>query len=88
MTWQHGGLRRADMLLLKRAGVQTRGVKVDGGWRVTGQKVWTSGAQHCNRGFATVRTNPDAANKTFEIFNYLNMDANSWRNGFAALAAD
>jgi alkylation response protein AidB-like acyl-CoA dehydrogenase len=43
------------------AGVQTRGVKVAGGWRVTGQKVWTSGAQYCNRGFATVRTDPDAA---------------------------
>jgi alkylation response protein AidB-like acyl-CoA dehydrogenase len=43
------------------AAVQTRGVKVDGGWRVSGQKVWTSGAHLCNRGFATVRTNPDAA---------------------------
>jgi len=43
------------------AAVQTRGVKVDGGWRVSGQKVWTSGAHFCNRGFATVRTNPDAA---------------------------
>ena len=43
------------------AAVQTRGSKVDGGWRVSGQKVWTSGAHLCNRGFATVRTNPDAA---------------------------
>ena len=42
------------------AGAQTRGIKVEGGWRVTGQKVWTSGAQTCNRGFATVRTDPDA----------------------------
>ena len=42
------------------AAVKTRGVKVDGGWRVTGQKVWTSEAQICNRGFATVRTDPDA----------------------------
>jgi alkylation response protein AidB-like acyl-CoA dehydrogenase len=42
------------------AAVQTRGVKVDGGWRVTGQKVWTSGAQHSNRGLATVRTDPAA----------------------------
>ena len=43
------------------AAVKTRAVKVDGGWRVTGQKVWTSLAHLCNRGFATVRTNPDAA---------------------------
>ncbi|MEE3330401.1 MAG: acyl-CoA dehydrogenase [Myxococcota bacterium] len=43
------------------AAVQTRGEKVEGGWRVTGQKVWTSGAHFCNRGFATVRTNPGAS---------------------------
>jgi alkylation response protein AidB-like acyl-CoA dehydrogenase len=42
------------------AGVQTKATKVDGGWRVTGQKVWTSGAQFCNRGLATVRTDPEA----------------------------
>lgn len=41
------------------AAVQTRGTKVEGGWRVTGQKVWTSGAQYCNRGLATVRTDPE-----------------------------
>ncbi|GAA0253214.1 acyl-CoA dehydrogenase [Cryptosporangium japonicum] len=41
------------------AAVQTRGIKVEGGWRVTGQKVWTSGAQYCNRGLATVRTDPE-----------------------------
>lgn len=43
------------------AAVSTRGVKVDGGWRVTGQKVWTSGAHLSSRGFATVRTNPSAS---------------------------
>ncbi len=42
------------------AAVQTRGVKVDGGWRVSGQKVWTSGAHLSSHGFATVRTHPDA----------------------------
>jgi hypothetical protein len=41
------------------AGIRTRGVRVDGGWEVTGQKVWTSGAQFCHRGLATVRTDPD-----------------------------
>jgi alkylation response protein AidB-like acyl-CoA dehydrogenase len=41
------------------AGIRTRGVRVDGGWAVTGQKVWTSGAQYCHRGLATVRTDPD-----------------------------
>jgi alkylation response protein AidB-like acyl-CoA dehydrogenase len=42
------------------AGSRTRAVRVDGGWEVTGQKVWTSGAQYCHRGLATVRTDPDA----------------------------
>ncbi|GAA2250694.1 acyl-CoA dehydrogenase [Actinomadura luteofluorescens] len=42
------------------AAVRTRAVKVDGGWLVNGQKVWTSGAQYCRWGFATVRTDPDA----------------------------
>ncbi|WP_109526669.1 MULTISPECIES: acyl-CoA dehydrogenase [Nocardia] len=38
------------------AAVSTRGVRAEGGWRVTGQKVWTSNAQNCNRGLATIRT--------------------------------
>jgi len=43
------------------AAVQTRGIAVEGGWRVSGQKVWTSNAHLCSHGFATVRTNPGAA---------------------------
>jgi 3-oxochol-4-en-24-oyl-CoA dehydrogenase len=43
------------------AAVRTRATPTDGGWLVTGQKVWTSGAQACNRGFATVRTDAKAA---------------------------
>ena len=42
------------------AAIATRGVRVDGGWRVTGQKVWTTGAQQRDWGFATVRTDPRA----------------------------
>jgi alkylation response protein AidB-like acyl-CoA dehydrogenase len=42
------------------AGIKTRGTKVDGGWLVNGQKVWTSGAREASFGFATIRTNPDA----------------------------
>jgi alkylation response protein AidB-like acyl-CoA dehydrogenase len=41
------------------AAVKTRGTRVDGGWVVNGQKVWTSGAQYCHLGLATVRTDPD-----------------------------
>ena len=42
------------------AAVKTRAIRVDGGWKITGQKVWTSGAQYCQRGLATVRTDPEA----------------------------
>jgi alkylation response protein AidB-like acyl-CoA dehydrogenase len=42
------------------AGIKTRATRVDGGWKINGQKVWTSGAQYCQRGLATVRTDPDA----------------------------
>ena len=42
------------------AGVKTRGTRVDGGWLVNGQKVWTSGAHKARWGLATIRTNPDA----------------------------
>jgi 3-oxochol-4-en-24-oyl-CoA dehydrogenase len=41
------------------AGVKTRGTRVEGGWLVNGQKVWTSGAHVAGMGFATIRTNPD-----------------------------
>ncbi|MBO0866803.1 MAG: acyl-CoA dehydrogenase family protein, partial [Mycobacterium sp.] len=42
------------------AGIKTRAIRVDGGWKINGQKVWTSGAHYCQRGLATVRTDPDA----------------------------
>ncbi|ROO84302.1 hypothetical protein EDD29_1822 [Actinocorallia herbida] len=42
------------------AGVKTKAVRVDGGWVLNGQKVWTSGAHLASYGLATVRTNPDA----------------------------
>jgi alkylation response protein AidB-like acyl-CoA dehydrogenase len=41
------------------AGVKTKATRVDGGWLVNGQKVWTSGAHVSSFGLATVRTNPD-----------------------------
>src|SRR5207237_7954853 len=41
------------------AGIKTKATRVDGGFLVNGQKVWTSGAHVAGMGFATVRTNPD-----------------------------
>ncbi len=41
------------------AGIKTRATRVEGGWKINGQKVWTSGAHYCRRGLATVRTDFD-----------------------------
>ncbi|MBM7230461.1 acyl-CoA dehydrogenase family protein [Dietzia cinnamea] len=46
------------------ASVRTKGVKVDGGWSITGTKVWTSGAQHAEAFIALCRTEPlDTTNR-------------------------
>jgi alkylation response protein AidB-like acyl-CoA dehydrogenase len=42
------------------AAVRTSAKRVDGGWEVTGQKVWTSLARQCQWGLATVRTDANA----------------------------
>lgn len=41
------------------AGVKTKATRVDGGWLINGQKVWTTGAHKAAFGLITVRTNPD-----------------------------
>jgi alkylation response protein AidB-like acyl-CoA dehydrogenase len=41
------------------AAVATKARRVDDGWVVSGQKVWTSDALNCQRGLATVRTDPN-----------------------------
>ena len=42
------------------ASVTTRAVRDGDGWSITGQKVWTSVAQHSQIGLALARTDPDA----------------------------
>ncbi|MER6825615.1 acyl-CoA dehydrogenase family protein [Streptosporangium sp. NPDC000563] len=43
------------------AGVRSRGVRDGDGWRVSGQKVWTSGAHYSDIGEMLVRTDPEAS---------------------------
>lgn len=42
------------------AALTTKATKVDGGWRIDGQKVWTSTAQWAQYGILLARSNPDA----------------------------
>ncbi|HKE77494.1 MAG TPA: acyl-CoA dehydrogenase [Acidimicrobiales bacterium] len=39
--------------------VKTRAMRVEGGWLVSGQKVWSSAAHYASHGLATVRTSSD-----------------------------
>ena len=41
------------------ASLRTKAVRVDGGWRITGQKVWTSVAEQADWAICLARTDPD-----------------------------
>lgn len=41
------------------AGLRTRAERVEGGWRITGQKIWTSLARESQWGICIARTDPD-----------------------------
>ncbi|UXA18429.1 acyl-CoA dehydrogenase [Mycobacterium sp. SMC-4] len=42
------------------ASLTTKATKVEGGWRITGQKIWTTGAQFSQWGALLARTDPSA----------------------------
>ena len=42
------------------AGLTTRATRVDGGWSITGQKVWTTMAREADWAICLARTDPDA----------------------------
>jgi alkylation response protein AidB-like acyl-CoA dehydrogenase len=45
------------------ASVRTRAVRVDGGWSLTGTKIWTSGAHHAHAMIALARTEASGASR-------------------------
>jgi alkylation response protein AidB-like acyl-CoA dehydrogenase len=56
-------------------GLRTAAVRVDGGWRLTGQKVWTSYAQFADWGICLARTDPDAPKRDGISFFVVDMRA-------------
>lgn len=42
------------------AGLSTKATRTDGGWRITGQKIWTTAAQLSHWGALLARTDPNA----------------------------
>jgi alkylation response protein AidB-like acyl-CoA dehydrogenase len=57
------------------AALRTRAVPVEGGWRLEGQKVWTSYARQARWGIALVRTDPDAPKHRGISFLVVDMEA-------------
>src|SRR3954452_17006413 len=58
------------------AGIQTRARRSDaGGWSVSGQKVWTTNAQHASFGLLLARTDPDVPKHRGLTMFVLPMDA-------------
>ena len=45
------------------ASVGTRATKVDGGWKLSGRKIWTTHAQHCQYMIALVRTSGESTDR-------------------------
>jgi alkylation response protein AidB-like acyl-CoA dehydrogenase len=56
------------------ASVKTRAVKEDGGWRVTGQKVWTTFAHHSKWCMLVARTDADAPKHQGLTYFLMDMD--------------
>ncbi|MEV7398133.1 acyl-CoA dehydrogenase [Aeromicrobium sp. NPDC092404] len=50
------------------ASLTTRAVRADGGWRLTGQKVWTSRAREADWAICLARTDKDAAHRGITYF--------------------
>jgi alkylation response protein AidB-like acyl-CoA dehydrogenase len=57
------------------AALRTRAEPVPGGWRLEGQKVWTSYAQYARWGIALVRTDPEASKHRGISFVVVDMEA-------------
>ncbi|MET7653200.1 MULTISPECIES: acyl-CoA dehydrogenase family protein [unclassified Streptomyces] len=55
------------------AALRARAVRVDGGWRLTGQKTWSSRAAFADRAFGLFRTDPDTP-KPHQGLSYLMFD--------------
>ncbi len=56
------------------ASLKTRAVKEDGGWRITGQKVWTTYAHHAKWCMLVARSDPDAPKHKGLTYFLMNME--------------
>jgi 3-oxochol-4-en-24-oyl-CoA dehydrogenase len=57
------------------ASLTTKATKVDGGWRITGQKIWTTAAQYSQWGMLLARTDPSAPKHSGITYFLLDMNS-------------
>ena len=50
------------------SGIKTTAVRSDGGWRLSGSKIWIHNAPVADLGFVLARTDPDAGHRGMSIF--------------------
>lgn len=61
------------------ASLATKATRVDGGWRITGQKIWTTGAQYSQWGALLARTDPSAPKHNGITYFLLDMKAKAYK---------
>src|SRR4029079_5013386 len=71
------------------AGIQSRATKVDGGWRLSGQKTWTTRGAFCTHLFGLFRSDPDSERHKGMTYFLVPLDADGVTvRGFGRLDGD
>ena len=71
------------------AGIQSRATKVDGGWRLNGQKTWTTRGAFCTHLFGLFRSDPDSERHKGLTYFLIPLDADGVTvRGFGRLDGD
>jgi alkylation response protein AidB-like acyl-CoA dehydrogenase len=71
------------------AGIQSRATKVDGGWRLNGQKTWTTRGAFCTHLFGLFRSDPDSERHKGLTYFLVPLDASGVTvRGFGRLDGD
>lgn len=71
------------------AGIQSRAVKVDGGWRLSGQKTWTTRGAFCTHLFGLFRSDPNSERHKGLTYFLVPLDADGVTvRGFGRLDGD
>ena len=71
------------------AGIQSRATKVDGGWRLSGQKTWTTRGAFCTHLFGLFRSDPDSERHKGLTYFLVPLDADGVTvRGFGRLDGD